>query len=212
MISTSSSILDMHMTGNKKHDDLDERRVAMEGEGQDETIREWIRTQQILQNRIIPMDTAPWTKDLDTLDLVGGLDISYSKQDDSQAFACLVVFSLKTKGLFIQSASGRGWRARYQPGFLAFKEITPMLRLHEPQKESPQLMPSVWIVDGNGIMHERGIGLASHFGVLIDEPTIGAAKTPPGSIFSFVKGKNDMLSSDKEDLCIRMPALWVHQS
>ena len=87
---------------------------------------------------------------------------------------------------------------KYQPGFLAFKEIAPMVRLYEClQKESPQLIPSVWIVDGNGMMHERGIGLASHFGVLIDEPTIGAAKTPPSNIFSFVKAKDDLLS-DKE--------------
>src|ERR1700733_1522719 len=99
MISTSSSILDMHMTNDKKHDELDENKSVMEGKGQDEAIKEWIRTQQILQNRIIPMDTAPWTKDLDTLDLVGGLDISYSKQDETQAFACLIVLSLKTKSV-----------------------------------------------------------------------------------------------------------------
>lgn len=33
------------------------------------------------------------------------------------------------------------------------------------------------LVDGNGIFHVNGFGLASHLGVLIDIPTIGVSKT-----------------------------------
>lgn len=33
------------------------------------------------------------------------------------------------------------------------------------------------LVDGNGILHPQGFGLASHFGVLNDIPTIGVGKT-----------------------------------
>jgi hypothetical protein len=33
------------------------------------------------------------------------------------------------------------------------------------------------MIDGNGVLHPRGFGLASHFGVLADIPTIGVAKT-----------------------------------
>jgi len=33
------------------------------------------------------------------------------------------------------------------------------------------------MVDGNGILHQNGCGLASHLGVLIDIPTIGCGKT-----------------------------------
>ena len=32
-------------------------------------------------------------------------------------------------------------------------------------------------MDGNGILHHRGFGVASHFGVLYDVPTIGVAKS-----------------------------------
>ena len=33
------------------------------------------------------------------------------------------------------------------------------------------------MIDGNGILHPRGVGIASHIGVLLDTPTIGVAKT-----------------------------------
>ena len=34
------------------------------------------------------------------------------------------------------------------------------------------------MVDGNGIMHTREFGLASHLGVVYDLPTVGCAKSP----------------------------------
>ncbi|ELR15421.1 endonuclease V protein [Acanthamoeba castellanii str. Neff] len=38
-------------------------------------------------------------------------------------------------------------------------------------------MLMVVFVDGNGVLHPRGFGLASHLGVLIGIPTIGVGKT-----------------------------------
>lgn len=33
------------------------------------------------------------------------------------------------------------------------------------------------MVDGNGILHNRGFGCASHVGVVMDIPSIGVGKT-----------------------------------
>ena len=65
----------------------------------------------------------------------------------------------------------------YIPGFLAFREA-PFLkdRLDLVRKNRPHLIPQVIMVDGNGILHTRGFGLASHLGVMSDIPTIGVAK------------------------------------
>lgn len=65
----------------------------------------------------------------------------------------------------------------YVPGFLAFKEVPVYTLLFERLKLKPQFWPQLLLVDGNGILHTRNFGCASHVGVLFDLPTIGVGKT-----------------------------------
>jgi deoxyinosine 3'endonuclease (endonuclease V) len=66
----------------------------------------------------------------------------------------------------------------YVPSFLAFREAPHLLRLIEKLKISgKEYQPQLIMFDGNGILHTKGCGLASHMGVLLDLPTIGASKT-----------------------------------
>ncbi len=65
----------------------------------------------------------------------------------------------------------------YIPGFLAFKEIPVYSILFGRLKlNKHELFPDVVLVDGNGILHTRGFGCASHIGVVMDVPTIGVGK------------------------------------
>jgi deoxyribonuclease V len=48
-----------------------------------------------------------------------------------------------------------------------------VLEAYERLSEPPDLI----IFDGQGIAHPRGLGLASHMGILMDRPSIGCAKS-----------------------------------
>jgi len=61
----------------------------------------------------------------------------------------------------------------YIPGYLSFREIPVLLPLFRQLPEKPDLL----LVDGAGIAHARGIGLAAHLGVIFDVPAIGSAKS-----------------------------------
>ena len=66
----------------------------------------------------------------------------------------------------------------YIPGFMAFKEI-PVYKIlfNRLLQTQPDLYPELLLVDGNGILHTRNFGCASHVGVLFDVPTVGVGKT-----------------------------------
>ena len=62
----------------------------------------------------------------------------------------------------------------YAPGYLAFREGQLTLAALTALDVEPELV----FLDGHGVVHERGLGMASHVGVLLGLPTIGVPKTP----------------------------------
>jgi deoxyribonuclease V len=61
----------------------------------------------------------------------------------------------------------------YVPGLLTFREGPSVLAALEKLATWPDL----FIFDGQGLAHPRRIGLAAHMGVLLDQPSIGCAKS-----------------------------------
>ena len=155
---------------------------------------------------MIVRDTAPWADDISSCRYMAGLDVSYEKDDSppgsaTRCAAALVILDTEDWSLVYQDVLFGEARAQYAAGFLAFREIDLLLALVErlraaaaaqSQRESskssssssppppppPPPTPDVWLIDGNGVMHPRGLGLASHFGVLVDQPTVGVSKNP----------------------------------
>ncbi len=61
----------------------------------------------------------------------------------------------------------------YVPGLLSFREGPVVMAAFEELRCRADLL----LLDGQGIAHPRGFGLASHIGLLTELPSIGCAKT-----------------------------------
>jgi len=66
----------------------------------------------------------------------------------------------------------------YIPGLLSFRELPSILNVWESLPKNLRARIGLLMVDGHGIAHPRGIGLASHLGLELDLPSIGVAKNP----------------------------------
>lgn len=60
----------------------------------------------------------------------------------------------------------------YVPGLLSFRETPILLDALARLRTRPDLL----LVDGHGIAHPRGLGLASHLGLHLDVPVVGVGK------------------------------------
>ncbi|XP_050764602.1 endonuclease V [Gymnogyps californianus] len=145
----------------------------------DATLRRWEREQAQLKASVVEEDTEEWQKDSSFagLERVGGVDLSYIKGDDTRACASLVVLSYPALEVLYEDCRMVAVSAPYVAGFLAFREVPFLVdAVQRLQQEEPGLKPQVLLVDGNGLLHPRGFGVACHLGVLADLPCIGVAK------------------------------------
>lgn len=154
----------------------------------------WIEAQDSLKTRLVTEDDFRWQlpatttgtttttaigggECLGVLKYVGGVDISFAKDDPSVACGTLVVLDLQTLEVVYDDYSVVTLHIPYVPGFLAFREAPILLQLLEKMRTSDHpFYPQMLMVDGNGILHPRGFGLACHLGVLANLPTIGIGK------------------------------------
>ncbi|EOY29100.1 PREDICTED: endonuclease V isoform X1 [Theobroma cacao] len=143
----------------------------------------WAEIQDMLKKRVITEDDFPWRlpslqSQHQQLRYVGGVDVSVSKEDPSMACGSLVVLDLHhALRLVYQCHTVLTLDVPYVPGFLAFREAPILVHLLEKMKSTASpFYPQVLMVDGNGLLHPRGFGLASHLGVLANLPTIGIGK------------------------------------
>ncbi len=105
---------------------------------------------------------------------VAGADVAYLR-DDLSCFAAVTVLDAATGSILEQTVVRCRVTFPYVPGLLAFREALPLVQAFSNLRTAPDLV----LIDGHGILHPRGVGLASHLGLLLDVPTIGCAKGPP---------------------------------
>ncbi|KAI9257363.1 endonuclease V-domain-containing protein [Phascolomyces articulosus] len=114
---------------------------------------------------------------LEGLKYVAGVDLSFPENDFEHALACLSILSWPNLEVVHTSYLKTELHLPYIAGFLAFREVDPLLKLlNQLKQEHPEYYPQIILVDGNGRLHPRTCGIACHLGVLANIPTIGVAK------------------------------------
>lgn len=103
---------------------------------------------------------------------IGGADISFNKYEET-VYAGIVVFSYPDMKMIAQSTAISRTSFPYISGLLAFREVPALLEAWQKLKTKPDVM----VLDGQGIAHERRLGIATHFGLVTGIPTLGCAKS-----------------------------------
>ncbi len=110
--------------------------------------------------------------ELSGIESIGGIDVSYGKQQ--AVSACSLLQANGQTKIDTHTYTGQA-KFPYITGYLAFREIPLHLELLV-QLQSAGKLPSVLLVDGNGRLHPRRMGIATMLGALTGVPTIGVAK------------------------------------
>jgi deoxyinosine 3'endonuclease (endonuclease V) len=128
-----------------------------------------------MKKKIVLHDTLA----LDAIRYVGGLDISFQKDDPDTACAYLAVVDLHDPGLPVVYEDFKLTRLTvpYVSGFLGFREAPHLCFVVESMNRSSPYFPQVLLVDGFGVLHHRGVGSASMVALQTQIPTIGVGKT-----------------------------------
>lgn len=103
---------------------------------------------------------------------IAGADISFNKYDDI-VYAGIVVLSYPDMQIIDKAGIVAKTTFPYVPGFLGFREVPALAEAWNKLKTKP----GVLVLDGHGIAHPRRMGIASHFGVVVNTPALGCAKS-----------------------------------
>jgi len=108
---------------------------------------------------------------LKRIQTIAGADISFNKNSTTM-YAGIVILSYPDLVLKAFALETFETSFPYRAGFLGFKEVPALLKVWNLIQEKPDVL----VLDGNGILHPRHMGVASHFGILANQTTIGCAK------------------------------------
>ncbi len=112
---------------------------------------------------------------IDTVRLIAGVDLAYWVNNDGQEYAvcCVVIIDKATHNLIETKSYSGKVEVPYMPGFLAFREMPLVVKAVELIENKPD----IYMFDGNGYLHPRHLGIATHASFYLNTPTIGVAKT-----------------------------------
>lgn len=143
-----------------------------------ETPQHWLHPRDIAQARAAQTEMAARIVTTDdvppSIARLGGADVSNTRFDPTKrVHAALVTLDAATDAPLAIATETRVADFPYVPGYLGFREVPALAAAWTRLALKPDLL----LVDGQGMAHPRGLGLACHLGLVLDVPTIGVAKS-----------------------------------
>ncbi|MFI3229987.1 MAG: endonuclease V [bacterium] len=115
---------------------------------------------------------------LKNIKVIAGVDLAYFKVDDKEFAVCVIVIIDYMTGNILGFVSHIDKiTQKYIPSCLAFREIPIFLTTSNKIKDELNIEVDVYMFDGNGYLHPRNMGLATHAGIILNKPTFGVAKS-----------------------------------
>jgi deoxyribonuclease V len=124
---------------------------------------------------------------------IAGADVGFP--DKSTVLAAIAVMTYPGLEMVETRVVRKRCTFPYVPGLLAFREGPGLLAALERLETSVDVL----VCDAQGLAHPRGMGLATHVGILIDFPVVGCAKSRLYGEFGALGRRR----GSKADLCGR---------
>lgn len=105
----------------------------------------------------------------DKIEKIAGVDQTFIK---NTIISSIVICEYKTMKPIEKKYAVVKSKMPYIPGFLSYRESPAIIEAYHLLERDFDVL----LVDGNGILHPRKFGMASHLGLALDKPTIGIAK------------------------------------
>ena len=142
------------------------------------------------QNELIKKINCNDTFDIEKIKTIAGVDLAYwnDENNNESAVCCIVVLDFKSHTIVEKKHCSGKIEVPYMPGFLAFRELPLVMKTAELLESNPD----IFMFDGNGYLHPRHMGIATHASFYLNKPTIGVAKT-----YFRVDKKTDYTEPDK---------------
>ncbi|MEN1936511.1 endonuclease V [Paenibacillus sp. 102] len=127
-----------------------------------------------IQNELLSKVNLVNSFDISEIKTIAGVDLAYwDANKTTYGTCCIVIIDYSTKEVIEKVYSYGEITIPYIPGFLAFRELPLVI----DAVKKLEICPDLYMFDGNGYLHYRHMGIATHASFLLNKPTIGVAKS-----------------------------------